>query len=368
MADRSIYTIRKNRIPDHCCPGFVPAGNDFLRTDPHEAVHYVYLKAVDSGANDSEWGRFKIDLKSSENMIFYLRAAAMNEDSFYRESRPVKIQDFLCDPKESHTIKKEFFKRVGALQTVNWTDVLLYGLKGRYLYLMLEVVGEGNCSFSAVTIDRQGDNFMNTFPGIYQERNSFFHRYMSVFSSMYYDFDEKIDHFDQLLDPEKCPASLLPVYASWLGVDVGNDFLDENILRPLVKEAYALNRMKGTKAALERIGEIVLGQKVQVLERNVMADYVEPEQMKEFERLYGDSVYDVTVLVKGSITRLEASRLLFLMEQFKPVRARLHIIRLERNGTLDQYSYLDMNAGIFDQESGSLDNRKSLDGAVRLEE
>ncbi|MCD8130226.1 MAG: phage tail protein I [Lachnospiraceae bacterium] len=366
MAD--IYTIRKNRIQSGCFPGFVPAENEFFRASPHEAEHYVYLKAVDSGVIDAEWGRLRTDLRHSEDMIFYLRAVALNEDSFYRRGEPVRIQDFLCDPKESPTVKREFFDRVGALRTVNRTDILLYGLRGRYLYLMLEADGEGSCAFSTITIDRQGDNFMNTFPGVYQERNSFFHRYMSVFSSMYNDFEGKIDSLPQLLDPGKCPAALLPMYASWLGLDVGDDFLDEAILRPLVKEAYALNRMKGTKAALERIGEIVLGQKVQVLERNVMADYIEPEQMREFEKLYGDSVYDVTVLVKGSATQLEISRLLFLMEQFKPVRARLHIIRMEKSGTLDQYSYLDMNAGISDRGPGSLDEKKTLDGAVRLSE
>lgn len=367
MADRTTYSIRKNRFESGFHPGFVIERDGSLRACEKAVSHYLYLKAIDSGRADSEWGRLSLDIRRSEDMICYLRVTALNEDSFYREGKPVRIEEFLCDVEETHSIKKEFFSRIEAQRFVNREDMLLYSLKGRYLYLMLELVGEGSCEIGGLRIDVQGDNFMYTFPAVYQERNSFFHRWLSIFSSLYNDFDEEIDHLPALLDLDSCPAEYLPVYASWLGVDVGTDFLSEAILRPLVKEAYALNRMKGTKAALERVAEIVLGEKVQVLERNVMADYIEPEQMADFERLYGDSVHDVTILVKEALPELTKTRLLFLLNQFKPARARLHIISVQREGVLDDYAYLDMDARIAGQKKGTLDEKQVLDGAVRLE-
>ncbi|MCD7738363.1 MAG: phage tail protein [Lachnospiraceae bacterium] len=368
MPDQTIYSIRKNRFQSGLHPGFVLEQNGCLRADESLASHCIYLKAIDSGRMDSEWGRLTLDISHTEDMICYVRVAAMDQDSFYRNERPVRIEDFLCNPEETDSIKKVFFERIQALRFVNQEDMLLYSLKGRYLYLMVEVIGEGSCEIDGMRIDMRGDNFMNTFPSVYRERDSFFHRWMSIFSSMYNDFGGEIERLPSLLDLDTCPAELLSVYAGWLGINVGNDFLDEAILRPLVKEAYALNRMKGTRAALERVAEIVLGEKVLVLERNVMANYIEPEQMAEFERLYGDSVYDVTILVRNPLNELTKTRLLFLLNQFSPVRSRLHIIHAQQEGVLDDYAYLDMDARIAGQKQGALDESQVLDGIVRLEE
>jgi len=52
--------------------------------------------------------------------------------------------------------------------------VLLYGLNGRYLYLVLELIGLGEGKITGMKVDSQGDNFMNTFPEIYRERGGYF--------------------------------------------------------------------------------------------------------------------------------------------------------------------------------------------------
>ncbi len=365
MAGRT-YSIRGNRIGAGYHPGFELEADGGLAVLAEDTVHCLCLRTIDSGVSDSRWGRLSFTASFSENMVCYLYVAALNEDSFYRKGHPVRIDDFLCDSQEDVTIKKEFFRQVDALRFVNQTDVLLYELEGRYLYLMLELIGQGKGRIRDMRVDLQGDNFMDTFPEIYRERGGFFHRYLSVFSSVYNDFQKDIEHLPRILDLDTCPPEFLPVYGRWLGIDVGDNFLDEGILRPLVKEAYCLNRMKGTKAVLERIAWIVLGEEALVLERNVMEDYIEREQMAEFEKLYGNSAFDVTILVNESVTEVQKSQLLFLLDQFKPVRSRIHIIRLKKAGQLDSYSYLDMNARIQEQGMGSLDTSQELDGMVRL--
>lgn len=207
---------------------------------------------------------------------------------------------------------------------------------------------------------------MNTFPEVYRERGSFFHRYLSVFSSIYEDFQEEIEELPRLLDLDTCPAFLLPVYASWLGLAVGDNFLEEPVLRTLVKEAFSLNRIKGTKAALLRIARIVLGEDVVVLERNVMGAYIEKEEVPQMNRLYGRTAQDVTILVGRPLTEVKRSQLLFLLEQFSPVRARLHVVCLKRACVLDSYSYLDWNAMVPWQGQGRLDREQEMDGAVCL--
>lgn len=361
------YSIRKNRIQSGWYPGFVMEEDGSLTAIREETVHYLYLKGIDSAVPDSQWGRIHFNGIFSENMICYIHVIALNEDSFYRNGKPIRIEDFLCSSEESNEIKKRFLRQVGAKRFVNQQDMLLYQLKGRYLYLVFEVIGEGDCRISRIRAEQQGDNFMGTFPEVYRERNSFFHRFMSIFSSIYNDFQGDIDQLPELLDVDICPGELLPIYAGWLGIDVGNNFLEENVLRLLVKNAYRLNRIKGTKAVLEQITEIVLNERALVLEKNVMESYISPEEQADFNRLYGSSIYDVTILVENPITEAQKSQLMFLLDQFKPVRSRIHIVHLKKTGMLDSYSYLDMNAGIQDKDAGTLDSRQVMDGIITIQ-
>lgn len=365
MAEVS-YSIKKNRIQKGLYKGFLLMEDGTLLTKSEEAIHRLYLRAIDAAKTEAHWGRLSFEVTCSENMVYYLYIAAFDEDSFYRENQPVKIEDFLCSSEESDVIKKRFLKEAGFLKFVNQKDILLYELQGRYLYLVIEVTGEGYLTLSKMRIDQEGDSFLHTFPEVYREENSFFHRYLSIFSSIYQDFQEKIKELPKLLDLRDCPASLLPVYASWLGLRVGENFLEEKTLRALVTEAYELGRIKGTKAALMRIAEIVLGEKVLILERNVMSAYIQQEQLEQINQLYGHSIHDVTILVNIPLSEVKRSQLLFLMEQFCPIRTKLHVVCLKKNSILDSYTYLDINAQIPWQGEGSLDEMREMDGAICL--
>ncbi len=360
------YSINHNRIRRGLYPGLELKEDGTLILDPREGIHMLYLRAIDAGEEKASWGRLRFQVSCSEDMVYYLYAAAFDQDSFYRRQQPVPIEDFLCDAQESRAIKRQFLQEAGFARYTSQKDILLYELQGRYLYLVLEVQGEGQFSMRGMRVDRQGDPFMNTFPEVYRERGSFFHRYLSVFSSIYEDFQEEIEELPRLLDLDTCPAFLLPVYASWLGLAVGDNFLEEPVLRTLVKEAFSLNRMKGTKAALLRIARIVLGEDVVVLERNVMGAYIEKEEVPQMNRLYGRTAQDVTILVGRPLTEVKRSQLLFLLEQFSPVRARLHVVCLKRACVLDSYSYLDWNAMVPWQGQGRLDREQEMDGAVCL--
>ena len=360
------YSIRKNRIESGLAIGFSMEEDGTLVMNEHEPRHVLYLRALDSATLDGEWGRLSFHASYPENMTCYVYVRAMNENMFYRTGNQKKIDDFLCDPQESVEIKRKFFKQVDATRHVNEKDILLYEQKGRFLYFAIEFVGEGNGYLKDIRIDRRGDNFMQTFPEIYQERNGFFHRYLSIFSSVFNDFQEEIERLPELLDVDTCPAQLLNTYGKWLGIDLDCDIQDETVLRKLVREAYSLNRMKGTKKAIERIAEIVLGEKVLILEHNIMQEYLTGKDRSDIADLYGNSIYDVIMLVEHPISELVKSQLMYLLDQFKPIRSRIHIVHLKSDGMLDSHSYLDMNARVFDVENGTLDECQSMDSVVTL--
>lgn len=362
------YSIRKNRIKKGLYRGFLPEGEDTLTVVPTEQEHYFFLQGIDGAIEDQTWGRLHFEACLEEDAVCLVYVRAMNQDSFYRNGKETTINEFLTNPEEPDSLKVQFFQEIGAKRCVNTKDILLYEQSGRYLYLMIQVIGEGAGTLSRIRVEQQGDNFMDTFPEIYRERGSFFHRYLSVFSSVYQDFQEDINQVDRLLDLDTCPLDMLPVYGRWMGIELGDECKEEPWLRTLIREAYRLNCMRGSKWAVERISEIVLGEPVIVLESNVMKAYVEEGEQEQFKRMYGDSPYDVTILINRQVTETLKSRLMLLINQYRPVRSRIHIVYLKEAGNMDYHTYLDMNARMIREDAGQLDtDAQYMDGIVTLQ-
>ncbi|MBR5420216.1 MAG: hypothetical protein IK115_03600 [Lachnospiraceae bacterium] len=364
MADRQ-YRIKENRWQNACMEGFEILPEGGVKTVP-ALWHTAFLKPLDSGTADGSWGRLSLKASHDGDSAFYIYALAREEDDLNQIFDGKKLPLFLADPETDRAKKLRILKELGAVRGVNQSDILLYSQRGRYLFLALDVVGEGDFSLPSMKVFAQGDNFMQTFPEVYREQNSFFHRWMSVYSSIFNDFQEEINELPKLLDVDTCPAELLPEYASWLGIDISGDFLPEDVCRTLVKEGYQLCKYKGTRKALERIIQIVLGVEADVLEHNTMRGYLLNDGAQIPAKLKAGGVLDVTILVHGRIEETMRHWLMFLLDQFKPVRARLHLIQLEQNATMDGNAYLDMNATIPEGQTPVLDNDSAMGSALTL--
>ena len=347
------YRIGESRYHMAFLEGFEIKEN---RLEPMESTSLcVFLKPLDAGESEAEWGRLKFSAKTSEDSTYYVYLAASDQ--------------ILSPQKETKTGYRRFLQEeLHASRYVGQNDILLYGLKGRYLYIGIEAISSDlpELTISDMVVDRIGDQFMSLFPRVYQERDSFFHRYMSIFSSLYNDLGEEIDRLPQLLDLDHCQSELLPIYASWLGIDIGDGFLEEDVLRTLVKEAYELCHMKGTRYCLERITEIILGEKGILVERNQLDDLVEGRQDPLYMRLYGKSSYDVTLLLKKHVSQTKRSQLLYILKQFLPVRCDLNIIEMQEGAYLDRHNYLDINVKTQEVEGATLDGNGYSDGAFIL--
>ncbi len=358
---KTVYSIKLNRLKRSYGEGFSMDEDAYLYPDEQEMTHRLYIGRIDGADPDAEWGRLFMYASLAEEQVLYIYAYATNEQSIRLGEEEVDIDAFLTSENVSDKSKKLLLTQEGSLRFVGKHDVLLYGLKGRYLHLCIEVIGEGGGSVGGIRVERGSDQFMEAFPEIYRSGNDFFHRYISVFNSLYNDFDGNIDRLPELLDPAECPDVLLPVYAGWLGIDVQGDFIPPDALRVLVSESYALNRMKGTKACLARILDIVLDEPAIILEANQMREYSENPASE-------DDIFDVTVLVKKQLSENERYQLLYLLEQFVPVRCNLKLEIFRDSGILDNRVYLDMNAQVAELDHASLDEFIGLDAYTILEE
>lgn len=351
------YSIGKSFLKKASFSGMIMTEDGAVMVQGNAEVHTAILPMLDSGIEDCEWGRFKMEQELSEDTVVYLYLLASND----REAgAQITDQAFGVDRKE------KIFHAGGGLREINRDDILLYQLTGRYLWLMIEVIGERAC-FRNLKVYAPGDNFMGTFPEVYREKNSFFHRYLSVFSSIYNDFQDKLDHREELLDIGHASEERLLLYAQWLGLELNRGYLELEVLRTLVREAGELSRCKGTKGCMERICQIVLGETPQIVERSLLQRYVRTEEKEQIDRLYGDSPFDVTLMIRTPIEEKKKKQLLLLLNQFKPVRSRLHLLYLEDSGVLDSHTYLDQNAMTFVQDGGVLDADQFADGTIILQ-
>ncbi len=352
------YSVKKSRIDHSSLYALRADDKGRLFCDGTDRMHYLFLPPFDGGKESAEWGRltFKIDVPDdTEVSVFYY---AVESTAFLRKDVPSDMKEFLCETDEDPGTKLKLFDLANAVSVRGANDLLLYDVTGRYLFVAIRIDGDFDGPLSDITVVNPGDTFMNTLPEIYRKRGSAYHRYLSVLSSIFNDFQDRIDGYAVNLDPDVAGKELLETYAGWMGIDVSGDFLDEETLRTLVKEAPALNRKKGTKAALERLCEIVLSEKCIVVENKD-----DPSA-----RLFGDSRFDVTVLIKSFVEEKKKSQLSFLLSQFVPVRTHLRLIYLEGRSGLDTHSYLDINAAVFDMKQGKLDSHMSLDGNVLMHE
>lgn len=351
------YSIRKNRLDKALYKGMEVDAAGKIRCSENTDTHYFILPIIDSGIEDCGWGRIQFSLDLPQDSVCYLYAAASNEKAGV---------DLMMDANVGIMEKKRFLSSLTCLRFINKPDVLLYEIEGRYLWVCVEVIGQG-ITIENMIIQAPGDNFMQLFPEVYREKNSFFHRYLSIFSSLYQDMNDVIEHRENLLDMDKAPKKLIELYIRWLGIDIDGGFLEENVLRKLLKEAEFLIKYKGTKKCVERICELVIEECPIIVERGIMDRYVKSQDQEVYNTLYGNSPYDVTLLINTVVEEQRKEQLLHLLRQFKPVRSRLHIVFLENRGILDGHSYLDENAVTFIQDDGSLDIAQVLDGTVILQ-
>lgn len=360
------YSIKKNRLKHAGMTGMTLEEDGSIKLQ-NEHERHLYLPPIDSAEPGAGWGRISFLADITENMVLYTYVLALDDNKVTNGEQIYDFEELMSGDIMTESEKKSLFEYAGAKRVVDKDDILLYDLTGQYLYICIDIIGEGVGTISDIRIDRQGDNFMETFPAIYRDTDSFFHRYMSIYSTIYNDFEKEIDELPRLLDPESAPPEFLSAYGRWLGIDLSGDYLSVDTMRTFVREGYKLNRMKGTRACLERVLEILLGEKAIILEQNTIRAYIEDKDVS-IGALEDSSIYDVNILIKKKLSDTDRHQVLHIIRQFVPLRSRIHLIRLKDSGVLDTDIYMDMNAVLAEESYGVLDDDMEMDDDVILAE
>lgn len=368
MQKKRKYTLRESKLARAYCEGFTHDGDmlSAISNTKDKGRHLVIFNRFRSYESGTKWGRFHCKSQLSASSIIRIYALAMDA----QETAAEEWNRYFHNSSVSWTEKQIYFVQNG-IQYVNHEDVLLYTLAGEYLWIAVEIDDGGIAVKSEewiqeMFLDSQGDNFMWTFPEIYQSEGSFFHRYMSIFSSMYQDMNDQIAAMERAFDLDTAPIEVLMELAGWLGFAVERDFLDKAMLRSLIKEVYALNRIKGTKEVIRKLIRLVLGEEAVIVEQNRLEGYVSEEVKETYQRLYGTSMQDVTILLRRQGSEKLQAQMIYLLNQFKPARSRIRLVFCPNRSNLDTYCYLDYNAVLSAKEEGTMDGGMRMNGTSVL--
>ena len=331
-----------------------------------EEEHFLILPVFDADEPSYQWGRFHFDVVADTGcqIIFHAFAKDIKDEAEKKEL--IRLNRLLYDAGTDIGEKRDIFVRTDGITTVNQSDILLLQLRGQYLWIALEIRGVNTGYINNMRLTNPADNFMQTFPEVYQDEGGFFHRYMTIFSTMYSNVQMEIDHFYELLDARTAPSEMLPVLAGWLGIKIEKNFFEDRILRELIENGYELNRKKGTRWAIEQLAKIILeDDAIQITERNLIEqENVSADEIDSYNNLYGSSKWDVTLVTNHAPDEELQEKFLYLAAQFKPIRCNVRLKFSESFVTMDSYSYMDKNASLSEVSQARLESGDVMDGSV----
>lgn len=355
------YVYGKNRLLRSLMNGFeLEESGSLVTTDREKSVRRIIIGGLDGITPDLQWGRVSFNIAAEGDYVVTLRVMTSNDPVFIRKGELTKIDDFLLDDEIDSSKKDQFFGIAQGIEVSGAKDVLLYKLRGRYLYLWLELEGACSASISDLVVYVPGDNFARTFPAVFQKDDDFFKRYLSVFSTLYNDLQETIEGLKDFLDPDTASVPALHHFAAWLGVETEGSLTDEAALRRVVRALPQLLSEKGTKHAIENVVRLFVDVPFYVVERNLLT-----QQQLDCE-MYGSSPYDFSILINREPDESLRACLEFFINQFKPIRSRCKIVFFGKNSSLDSFTYLDFNGTVLQSAPGQLDNGKALTGMTYL--
>jgi phage tail-like protein len=128
--------------------------------------------------------------------------------------------------------------------------------------------GSATATLSQLRIQFDRDSYLSLLPVIYQEESAcgdFFDRFLALFESFMERTEETIRQLPALADPSAIPSAGLPWLASWLGLELDEDW-DEQTRRDAIRQAYARYAMRGTPRGLRESIEREAGVPVVVQE------------------------------------------------------------------------------------------------------
>lgn len=185
MERMNSYTIDSSRWIRSLVKGGKQIEEGKLAVETEAGICHIFFPPLPGMKTGEQWGRIHIEAEFPKRAVWRVWAAAYDQ---IQGKAPLPFT-------ESKSIEERsaYFKNSSILVGTNCRDALLFDVKGRFLWIYIEIENGGGGVIHKVQVLCPGDNFLSSFPEVYRLPGSFFHRYLTIFSSIYNRVQKEID-------------------------------------------------------------------------------------------------------------------------------------------------------------------------------
>jgi phage tail-like protein len=347
-----------------------------LRAKPETAIWEPFRRrmgvwlggSLDSTTTETEWHKLVVDAVGEPDTQVRIRYYASDRKAVVAGGQLIPDLDrYIADASIEPDVKLTTLRDVWSEPIVDPKDALLFGARGRYLWLYIELIGsEANApTVRGVQAHFPRHTYVNDLPALYQQdakSKDFLDRFLSMFQTMMEETDAHIAGVPRTFDPEASSGRSLRWLLSWLGLREDDHWTDEQ-LRKLLKAAPRIYKLRGTRLALETLIEIYTGERPIIMEYDQLRTLKEHAELGDVaEKLYATDSHGFNVLVKPEHADSETKRvtLQHLIDSCKPAFATAKLIVLQPWVYMDLHSYLGLNTVLSEPTLLTLDGRSSM--------
>lgn len=326
MAQRAAYfVLNKKEDFDRGCRDGITVDDRGIVLDQGRREGIYDTRVFDCSEREAQWHRLLLDGIGMQN---------------------VSVTVYAAD--EEDRVRTEGAKRMNVQYPV---DILLDGVKGRYLRLRLTLQRseDEEIRVSRIKICFPRQTWLSYLPEIYREsaaQDSFLGRYLSIFQTLYEEMTERIEGMPQRLSPFHESEEVLREFSDWLGIE-NRELWNQEQQRYLIRNAARLSRIRGTAGYLRELICLATGKQVYVVEYCCLMPYFDGgETEKRLKELYASNPHGFAVLVDGreQAVQEELSLIGRIVELAKPAYMECRMIVPPPYLFLGRHTYLGINS------------------------
>lgn len=314
---------------------------------------------LDSTINEVLWNRIVITADLGQNVfikthVYTSDYTKVHIDNFAKEyPKGMDINKYLMDESIDMDHKIAFLLEAGAKTYDNCNDMQLFEFKGRYMWLIFELINysETSATIEDVRIEFPKKSFTEYLPEIYQKdtgQDFFLQRFVGVFQSLYLDLDDNISDVPRIFDPKTASPDFLNALVELMSFPHASLWGEEK-LRTVLQEVISLYKFKGTIRSIARVVELYTGERPIIVEKIRIEDKdIYKNSKKRINNLFGENGYFFSVFIsEESVKEVNSyANLLKIIDDFKPIDAICNLVVLSREIHLDYHCYIGINSNI----------------------
>lgn len=193
-------------------------------------------------------------------------------------------------------------------------------------------------------------------PELYQNTKSgFTKRFLTIFTDIYGQFEEKIDSSSNLYNPEICPDEFIEWLGKWISVE-NMQLFPYDKRRTLLLMTPWFSKHRGTICGMKELIKLYSGVEAFIVEYYHVKRYF--SSCKDLERIYSGGRFTVWIMCPPTKNKVEALSLIVSSQLPANITAKIKI--LSNIAELNNYCYLGVNSVLAGTKQGILDGMSAL--------